>query len=550
MNSSNNFVAEQIDLMGYDTSFLVDPDPDEDLICGICTDLFEAPVVVCSEGCTLCQSCASEVKSPACPLCRKPTAESIISNRLITKIIDKIRTRCVNSGNVVDNGDGDGGDDGAPPAKKIKTSASAAAPVPAVVTTDGCQWIGLIGGLNKHVSKCGFVKVDCPNECNAPVLRNTLMAHMAVCGKRMVVCGGCNFYKMQFCALASHQANTCPKRLLACLNDGCGVSIPAFQVPGHASECGFVKVDCLNHSCFVSVYRHALADHAAVCAARLVACNRCRDPMQAKLLPAHAKNSCLKRSVACPNDGCARAIPADQLPSHRTVCQFQTLKCGFGGGKCNGTYKRGVGSSDHDREASQVHLNIAMGLIDAQTRTIEEMKTTQDEMKRAHAASARAQAHTIEEMTSAQARTIQAQTVMKRAQAASARKILQLKKPKKLSTTLILAGIVSDDSPLDSLESETVWFLGNQMKLSVDKGDSNDTFLWLELEKGCSTTFDGIEFYFKGELFDTEIDLQLPRTVHDGSQEWNYPVWKIDAETAKQIKKGKDVQVVITQFIS
>jgi hypothetical protein len=190
------------------------------------------------------------------------SAKLIIPNRFIAQIVDEIRTRCVNSGNVVVGGDG-----GPPAKKKIKTNASAAAPVPSV---DGCPWIGPIGGLNMHAAECGFVKVDCPN---AP--------------------------------------------------------------------------------CVVSVYRHELAAHAA-------------------------------------------------------VCPYETIKCGFGGGKCNGTYKRGVGSSDHDREASQAHLNIAMGLINSQMRTIERMERKESAQTR----TIYSQACTIKVMEAAQAssaRTIQAQ---------------------------------------------------------------------------------------------------------------------------------------------
>jgi hypothetical protein len=72
--------------------------------------------------------------------------------------------------------------------------------------------------------------------------------------------------------------------------------------------------------------------------------------MQANMLPAHIGNTYTKRLVPCPTNGCEQAsIPADTLSDHRAICESETLKCGFGGGKCNGAYKRGVGSKEHDR---------------------------------------------------------------------------------------------------------------------------------------------------------------------------------------------------------
>jgi hypothetical protein len=85
--------------------------------------------------------------------------------------------------------------------------------------------------------------------------------------------------------------------------------------------------------------------------------------MLANRLATHIDEMCPKRVLTCPNDGCDVSIPADQFPDHRAVCPCEAIKCGFGGDKCDGTYKRGVGSGDHDREATRTHLNIAMTMI-------------------------------------------------------------------------------------------------------------------------------------------------------------------------------------------
>jgi hypothetical protein len=400
--------------MGYNTSFMLVRPVDELLICGVCTDMFEAPVQVCSEGCTLCQSCASAIKPRKCPLCQKPMkpAKSVKPNRLIPQMVEKIQTRCYNSKTGVDGGDG-------PPAKKIKTNGSAAASVPSV---DGGQWTGPIGGLNKHAEECGFVKGVCPND-----------------------------------------------------------------------------------ACDVSVYRHELVIHDAVCAFCRVACGSCKDEMLANLLPAHVANTCQKRLLACLNNGCLQAsIPADHLPDHQAVCPCATVKCGFGGGKCDGTYKRGVGSSEHDREAMQTHLDIAMGLIEAQARTNE-----------------------------AQARTI---------------KQLEERTNEFGTTKLHLKGIVSANMPVDSLVSDTIWFCGNQVQLKLEEGGITKqphVFLY-HYGPGAIPTYRQIDVFFKQKKVASKTHVKLRHSTMRDSLTWYCGgFWEVDAATAEAIKDGKDVYAII-----
>jgi hypothetical protein len=52
--------------MGYDTSRLVDAAP-EQLLCGVCLDVFARPVVICAELHTLCKSCTVGIKPRKCP---------------------------------------------------------------------------------------------------------------------------------------------------------------------------------------------------------------------------------------------------------------------------------------------------------------------------------------------------------------------------------------------------------------------------------------------------------------------------------------------------
>jgi hypothetical protein len=296
--------------------------------------------------------------------------------------------------------------------------------------------------------------------------------------------------------------------------DGCPWIGPIGGLKMHEAECGFVKVGCTNAACPVSVYRHELASHAAVCAFRRVPCAGCGCVLPPSALVSHVELKCPKCLLACPNDGCALASPADRLPSHRTVCPSETIKCGFGGGKCDGTYKRGVGSGDHDREAAQVHLNIAMGVIDALARANE------------------AQTRMIEDM----------RTEMKTTQAASARDILHLQMQTARQTVLYLAGTVSAVTLLTSLVSPDNRFLGNTLELSVvEDSATKTTSLSFEIVQGMETTFKEIEVSCHGKVVATHSDVALGY----GSVNWTHKVWCIDAKTATSIKKGTDVHVII-----
>ena len=47
----------------------------------------------------------------------------------------------------------------------------------------GCGWAGTVGGLDDHVTKCGFILVSCSNKCKivgkeSQVMRNDLNDHL------------------------------------------------------------------------------------------------------------------------------------------------------------------------------------------------------------------------------------------------------------------------------------------------------------------------------------------------------------------------------------
>ena len=70
-------------------------------------------------------------------------------------------------------------------------------------STNGCEWIGELGAIDKHLSDCGYVRLPCPNECEDDdttcgsdsifhILRKDLVVHVSEeCPRREYECPHC-----------------------------------------------------------------------------------------------------------------------------------------------------------------------------------------------------------------------------------------------------------------------------------------------------------------------------------------------------------------------
>ena len=203
--------------------------PTDEAICPVCLDLAIKPFLVECCGHHFCQQCLANVraKGSACPLCRESTPTAMHDKYFERNVIHEQRVRC----------------------REKKNS---------------CQWEGLLGELQRHLTQCQYVKEDCPYKCEERVQRRHLEEHKAnLCPQRPFACGYC-YYHGTYKEVTDHHWSICMSFPLACPNN-CGTeNIPRGQLQVHCDiECPLQEVACdFSHAgCKERVVRQDLSQH-------------------------------------------------------------------------------------------------------------------------------------------------------------------------------------------------------------------------------------------------------------------------------------------------
>eukprot|EP00457_Paulinella_chromatophora_P003384 gb/GEZN01003391.1/.p1 GENE.gb/GEZN01003391.1/~~gb/GEZN01003391.1/.p1 ORF type:complete len:495 (+),score=57.91 gb/GEZN01003391.1/:93-1577(+) len=219
---------------------------DEDLICTVCSHIFQDPYAICANEHILCQACLNDLKkmpNPKCPSCRSPLLPEPIRSRSTGKLIDKLRLKCPNHQRT-------------------------------------CDWTGRTSQLLAHQAVCAFQLISCPYESEVyakhTVLRKELKEHVGACPSRPVKCLlGCDSFIIAR-DQRKHQEENCALRHVTCRQEGCNSSFRFFESVKHLTECQFLQVPCIFQplGCPVELNRRDLVPHlqeALVAHSKLVA---------------------------------------------------------------------------------------------------------------------------------------------------------------------------------------------------------------------------------------------------------------------------------------
>eukprot|EP01013_Petalomonas_cantuscygni_P014459 TRINITY_DN2965_c0_g1_i1.p1 TRINITY_DN2965_c0_g1~~TRINITY_DN2965_c0_g1_i1.p1 ORF type:complete len:392 (+),score=47.47 TRINITY_DN2965_c0_g1_i1:256-1431(+) len=218
--------------MPFDTR-LFTGDVNPDLICDICLNVQEDPVMVCEEGHSACRVCIGKwmarSRDPVCPQCRRAIctgdAASLTRARLANNLIQELTVRC--------------------PTTIAEDEGAAAAPVgSAGEETARCRWTGRCAELTAHAAECRAEEVSCPHAgCTDHMRRGQQQVHAAMCPHRPASCPHCG-KTMPFRGVTGH-AWECPERPSPCLN-ACGVAdMPYWAIENHrATTCAEEPVPC------------------------------------------------------------------------------------------------------------------------------------------------------------------------------------------------------------------------------------------------------------------------------------------------------------------
>ncbi len=132
----------------------------------------------------------------------------------------------------------------------------------------GCQWVGTVGTLEKHVGVCQFTLVPCLKECKddngiLKIMRRDLQQHlMEKCPNRDYSCEHCGL-EGTYATRLDHY-DTCEMKIITCTNEGCTMEMERMKIKKHLSEeCEHTVISCKYTSigCDVKLKRKYMRAH-------------------------------------------------------------------------------------------------------------------------------------------------------------------------------------------------------------------------------------------------------------------------------------------------
>ena len=218
---------------GFDCEFETKP-KELQSECSVCLLILREPHLTSCCGYSFCQGCIEQIKAtttdPVCPLCKSEF--SILPNKWLKRELYQQRVYCSH--------------------KK-----------------EGCDWVGPLGQLDKHLScdaetsnvtnGCGFVPVKCRN-CSASILRKEHQIHVStLCDNRPFSCDYCSGYNSTYVDVVHNHWPQCPCHPVECVNK-CGKQTVRKDLRRHISnECPLTSIQC--EFCLTKVLRGKMHEH-------------------------------------------------------------------------------------------------------------------------------------------------------------------------------------------------------------------------------------------------------------------------------------------------
>ena len=132
-----------------------------------------------------------------------------------------------------------------------------------------CKWKGTVGELEKHVAKCRFTAVPCPNQCKdnkdrvQHFTRKDLASHLeSNCLNREWRCKRCG-KKDTYAHITQAHKETCEKKIVSCRSPGCTDTFQRQNTRQHLATCEFAEVTCKYQrlGCYAKMRRKDLSAH-------------------------------------------------------------------------------------------------------------------------------------------------------------------------------------------------------------------------------------------------------------------------------------------------
>ncbi|CAM2719264.1 unnamed protein product [Rotaria socialis] len=189
--------------------------------CLVCNSHLKFPIQFEDCGHHVCSVCLPDVMriTSRCPTCQQPLSrDRMVNDKILQKEIQSLKVSCSK-------------------------------------TDKGCNWNGILSDFSDHTENCGFVIIDCTNECGIRCERRLIRKHQSdECAKRKVVCEFCKM-SIVFEDEIPH-LNTCPDFIVPCPNQCSNQEFKRGQMQHHLDHecskqllsCPFVDCGCEHRS--------------------------------------------------------------------------------------------------------------------------------------------------------------------------------------------------------------------------------------------------------------------------------------------------------------
>ena len=206
----------------YECKFVEEPPKDLQTNCSMCQSVLLDPHLLTCCGYDVCRACVEQISrandsgNKQCPLCNDPGLKHVPDVRCL-RILKTKQVYCSYKEN-------------------------------------GCEWVGPLGDLSKHVNVdsgadirgtgCPFALLDC-DFCIEPVMRQDFKKHQAEeCSQRAFSCSFCNEHHSTYENVTTKHWPICPSRPAPCPNK-CGVHPKQQLLDAHLKkDCPLEITDC------------------------------------------------------------------------------------------------------------------------------------------------------------------------------------------------------------------------------------------------------------------------------------------------------------------
>lgn len=176
------------------------------------------------------------------------------------------------------------------------------------------------------------------------------------------------------------------KELRVCCNNSssCPWKGTVATLQEHAKKCDYTLVSCPNcrsEGKLISLARKDMRGHLAVCPYRLCKCEDCGMELPYVALVQVHGNSCLMKTIPCPNKGCGHVAERQTMEEHvREDCQYTVVLCRHSSIGCTKKgLRKHIGKHEED---SGVHLALSLQKIVLMDHELTSLKEEVSELKR------------------------------------------------------------------------------------------------------------------------------------------------------------------------